>query len=89
MIDKKKVQARLARNLGIVIAAPKEGHVETREGKVLDSMKLPKGSWCYYVSKNGTKYAIHNVNGRLRAFKVPSQQEVALLPDMKSKVSAA
>lgn len=70
-----------------VEAAPKDGYIETREGEKLSNIKLPKGKWCYYISKNGTKYAVHNVGGKLRAFKVPSQQEVALIPDMKAKIS--
>ena len=61
---------------------------EFRRYAETDGLKrLPKGKWCYYISKNGTKYAVHNVGGKLRAFKVPSQQEVALIPDMKAKIS--
>lgn len=62
------------------------GYIQTREGATLSQIELNSGSWCYYISKNGTKYAVHNVGGRLRAFKVPSQQEVTLLPDMRSKI---
>lgn len=64
------------------------GYIQTREGATLSQIELNSGSWCYYISKNGTKYAVHNVNGRLRAFKYPGGQEVSLLPDMRSKIRA-
>ena len=62
------------------------GYIQTREGATLSQIELNSGSWYYYISKNGTKYAVHNINGRLRAFKYPGQQEVSLLPDMKNKI---
>lgn len=64
------------------------GYVQTRDGAILTQIELSNGTWCYYISKNGTKYAVHNINGRLRAFKSPGGQEVSLLPDMRSKIRA-
>ena len=71
------------------LEAVTKGYVETRDGEKKNQTSIKSGEWCWYYSKNGTKYAIHNVHGRIRAFKQPSNQEVSISPDMKRAVQLA
>lgn len=90
-MEEQDIFARVEAKLGVLAdkfemdSAP-EGYVQTREGKKVDSIEIKPGEWCWYISKNDTKYAVHNGRGKMRVFKTPSQQEVRPIPDMLKRI---
>ena len=61
------------------------GRIVDRDGEGHDSIELKPGQWCWYFSKNDTKYSVHNAHGKLKAFK-NGMNETMVLPDMKKRI---
>lgn len=61
------------------------GRIVDRDGAGHDSIELKPGQWCWYFSKNDTKYSVHNAHGKLKAFK-NGMNETMVLPDMKKRI---
>lgn len=61
------------------------GRIVDRDGEGHDSIELKPGQWCWYFSKNDTKYSVHNAHGKMKAFK-NGMNETMVLPDMKKRI---
>ena len=61
------------------------GRIVDRDGAGHDSIELKPGQWCWYFSKNDTKYSVHNAHGKMKAFK-NGMDETLPLPDMKKRI---
>lgn len=56
--------------IGLPIDRPNcEGKVITRDNKKVDSITLRPKEWCWFYGKDGIKYAVHNVKGKIRVYK--------------------
>lgn len=56
--------------IGLPIDRPNcEGKVITRDDKEVDSITLRPKEWCWFYGKDGTKYVVHNVKGKIRVYK--------------------
>jgi len=61
------------------------GRIVDRDGVGHDSIELKPGQWCWYFSKNDTKYSVHNAHGKMRAFKNGTNETIPL-PGMKKSI---
>lgn len=61
--------------IGLPIDRPNcEGKVFTKDDKEVESITLKPREWCWFYGKGNTKYAVHNVRGKIRVFKDGTQQ---------------
>lgn len=83
--EEKKVKESKKRK--VVEAYLNEGsYIEDRDGNKLDSITLHSREWCWFYGVNGTKYTVHCVRGKMKAFKDGTLQEVKPTKEMKQKI---